>query len=122
MSLATAVKRWREENPAKVEAHRRVFVEVRASRLLKLPCQICGNPQRVHAHHDDYSKPLMVLWLCVKHHGMATRLDEAWPQCGGNGFQLRPITSTLLGSTPAPAIHKNPTRDQRLYSLSGRVN
>lgn len=35
--------------------------------LVRQPCQVCGE-QKVQAHHDDYSKPLDVQWLCVTHH------------------------------------------------------
>lgn len=31
------------------------------------PCQVCGNPNS-QGHHEDYSKPLEVIWLCPKHH------------------------------------------------------
>jgi hypothetical protein len=36
-------------------------------RLVRQPCEICGK-QRVDAHHDDYSRPLDVRWLCRSHH------------------------------------------------------
>ncbi len=35
--------------------------------LVQQPCEICGKPETV-AHHDDYSKPLDVRWLCRAHH------------------------------------------------------
>ncbi len=31
------------------------------------PCGVCGD-KRAEAHHDDYSRPLNVRWLCVEHH------------------------------------------------------
>lgn len=41
---------------------------IRSGQLVKQPCQVCGDPKS-QAHHDDYSKPLEVQWLCSKHHG-----------------------------------------------------
>lgn len=35
--------------------------------LERQPCEVCGNPDVV-AHHDDYTKPLEVRWLCRSHH------------------------------------------------------
>ena len=40
---------------------------VRDGRLIKEPCEICGTTE-THGHHDDYSKPLEVRWLCSRHH------------------------------------------------------
>jgi len=31
-------------------------------------CQICFVPCKPHGHHEDYSKPLEVLWCCIHHH------------------------------------------------------
>jgi hypothetical protein len=29
---------------------------------------VCGTQDRVQAHHEDYSRPLDVVWLCPTHH------------------------------------------------------
>lgn len=41
--------------------------DLRAGKLIEEPCRICGNI-KAEAHHEDYSKPLDVVWLCNKHH------------------------------------------------------
>ncbi len=62
-----AVKqRWRAANPLKHAAHWRVAAALRSGALVRQPCEMCGD--RAHAHHDDYTKPLEVRWLCRVHH------------------------------------------------------
>lgn len=36
--------------------------------LIKQNCEVCGINENVEAHHDDYTKPLEVRWLCRSHH------------------------------------------------------
>lgn len=60
-------RRYREANPAKNAARAAVNRAVRSGRLVKKPCEVCG-VEEVDGHHDDYSKPLVVRWLCRRHH------------------------------------------------------
>lgn len=62
---------WRLKNPKKVEVYKIVFHGVRNGTLKKQVC-FCGN-LKVEAHHEDYSKPLMIVWLCKKHHVQADK-------------------------------------------------
>lgn len=41
---------------------------IRSGTIPKLPCETCKTTQKLQAHHDDYTKPLSVRWLCIKHH------------------------------------------------------
>lgn len=66
-------KKYRANNPEKRRAHRKVEVAVRDGRITKEPCTVCGNTKS-QGHHDDYSKPLEVIWLCAKHHKERHRL------------------------------------------------
>jgi hypothetical protein len=49
-------------HPAKRAAHCAVSNAIRAGRIMKAPCESCGN-EKAQAHHDDYDKPLDVMWL-----------------------------------------------------------
>ena len=40
---------------------------IQRKELLRMPCEVCHSLNS-EAHHDDYSKPLMVRWLCFEHH------------------------------------------------------
>lgn len=65
-----AAQRKYNDDPALREHHVARWKTSRAlkvGRLVKQPCEICGCSE-VEAHHDDYSKPLSVRWLCPKHH------------------------------------------------------
>lgn len=52
---------------AKIDARKRVYSAVRNGTLVPLPCERCGDCV-AEAHHDDYSKPLVISWFCKKHH------------------------------------------------------
>lgn len=67
-------RKWRSKNPEKYAAHTALNNAVRDGKVIKGECAVCGSAQ-VEAHHDDYSKPLEVRWLCVAHHGETRRLD-----------------------------------------------
>lgn len=57
----------KRRHPLHEKARRAVHVEIAAGRMVRQPCEVCGE-RRVDAHHTDYSKPLEVRWLCRKHH------------------------------------------------------
>lgn len=65
-TVADKRKQFRREYPDRTRAHNAVSNAIRAGRLERQPCEVCG--KKAQAHHDDYSKPLDVRWLCPLHH------------------------------------------------------
>ncbi len=59
---------YRKDNPEKIFAYSKVAQAIRQKKLKRQPCEVCGSTVRINAHHDDYSKPLEVRWLCPQHH------------------------------------------------------
>lgn len=59
---------WAKRNTEKRRAHNLVAKAVKRGILVKKPCEVCAT-EPAEAHHDDYTKPLEVRWLCEKHHG-----------------------------------------------------
>lgn len=66
---------WRGGPTAEDRAHNIVEKALKRGTLTRQPCEVCGasgvmtdRRSEVQAHHDDYSKPLEVRWLCQKHH------------------------------------------------------
>lgn len=57
-----------EKNPQQILAVRMVNKAVQKGELIKQPCEYCGSTKRIEGHHEDYSKPLEVRWLCHIHH------------------------------------------------------
>ena len=66
-------KKYQKANPEKIKAHNVVNNAVAVGRLKKEPCR-CGEI-KVEVHHEDYSKPFNVEWLCTKHHKELHRLE-----------------------------------------------
>jgi hypothetical protein len=62
-----ANKRYSEKYPERKFARQTASNAIRDGKLIRFPCVVCGDPDS-EGHHDDYSKPLDVMWLCDKHH------------------------------------------------------
>lgn len=60
-------QRRRRKRSIKDSARTAVSNAVRDGKLVRLPCEVCGDPKS-QGHHDDYTRPLDVRWLCFKHH------------------------------------------------------
>lgn len=74
-SLRASREKWIELNRAKRLTHHAVNNAVRNGKIIKpKTCQDCGAGGRIHGHHEDYSKPLDVIWLCPRCH--TARHDE----------------------------------------------
>lgn len=61
------LRRHRAKYVDKFRARSAVSNALRSGRLVKFPCEVCGE-HKVEAHHDDYARPLEVRWLCHLHH------------------------------------------------------
>ena len=67
----------KKELPNKERARSLTFMAIKDKKLIRKPCEVCGE-LKVEAHHPDYYEPLNVMWLCIKHH-------HEWHK--KNGFQ-----------------------------------
>lgn len=72
-AVRRAKENYKDRHPEKRKAHIVLGNAVRDGRVEKpKECSDCGKaPQRRHhlqGHHEDYSKPLEVVWLCVDCH------------------------------------------------------
>ena len=63
----TRQQEWRRKNPASYLAHLTVQNALRLGLIQRQPCAICG-AERAEAHHPRYDQPLVVEWLCRRHH------------------------------------------------------
>ena len=70
------IREWKQRNPNKTRAHSVVNNAVMRGKLQRQPCESCGDAS-TEAHHDDYSRPLDVRWLCrtchARHHAQLRR-------------------------------------------------
>lgn len=71
-------KNWMREDPERTHSYDRIRkddVEVKARRAVRLAvkngelvmpmrCSACGKRKPLNGHHADYTKPLVVEWLC----------------------------------------------------------
>ena len=62
--------RYKKRYPERHRARWMVRNAIMNGVLTRLPCLVCGDSPS-HAHHEDYSRPLDVTWLCASHHRTA---------------------------------------------------
>lgn len=60
-------RKWAREHKDQVNAMMRINSYIKKGLVARKPCEICG-AENSHAHHDDYTRPLSVRWLCPVHH------------------------------------------------------
>jgi hypothetical protein len=61
------------EQRRKANCRSYLHVYVKRGAIKKGPCVICGTREKIEGYHEDYSKPLEVVWLCRGHHIMLTQ-------------------------------------------------
>jgi formylmethanofuran dehydrogenase subunit E len=58
----------------KYYARQSLATAVKSGKVVKpMSCSECPETHRIHGHHEDYSKPLDVEWLCPRCHGKRHR-------------------------------------------------
>jgi len=54
-------------DPIKIKANMEFRKALKTGKIKREPCEFCGNPKS-EGHHHDYTKPLLVRWVCKRHH------------------------------------------------------
>ena len=82
---------WRQRNPTSVAqtkqrqkpirpAHSKLQYAINKGDIIRPSvCQICGETKPlsdIQGHHDDYSKPFSVVWMCRKCHATLHKLQK----------------------------------------------
>ncbi len=61
--------RVRSAKPVESRARDRFSNEMKKGCIKKpTKCSQCGDVAKLHGHHEDYTKPLEVIWLCIPCH------------------------------------------------------
>ncbi len=72
------VLKWRQEHSDRDKVSQRLRYAVKIGKIVKPAfCEICGRETRLSGHHDDYSEPFVVLWLCSSCHKIKHFLQGA---------------------------------------------
>lgn len=74
---ARAKRVYLERYPMRRAAHIIVGNAVRDGKLIKPEAyESCGSQHKIEGHHDDYTKPLSIRWLCQSCHNEWHRQNE----------------------------------------------
>jgi hypothetical protein len=71
---AEYMREWRKRNPLTDEQRKKdnarsmAGIYKKRGKLKPEPCKSCGVEENIEMHHEDYDRPLDVVWLCRKCH------------------------------------------------------
>jgi len=65
--MKTYLRDYNRRYPKERKARVMLLNAIRDRRVKKMPCVVCGEVKS-EGHHIDYNQPLVVIWLCKKHH------------------------------------------------------
>ena len=117
---AAYMREWRKAHPHSHEQREKDIcrsyakVYLKRGRLARRPCVMCD--ARAEMHHPDYTRPLLVVWLCREHHLSLHRLFHVEPfvaeDCEMDAF-------VWTGKAMVPARLRNTTKfvEGRTYWL-----
>ena len=72
-----ASENYHKKYPMKYAAHVITSNALRDGKLIPaLNCSECGSENRIQGHHDDYTKPLEVRWICEPCHKAWHKVNE----------------------------------------------
>ena len=80
-AVVNGTKLWRKRHPEQARANAALQKAVRLKQIVKPEiCTKCGTKGLMEGHHDDYSKPLEVEWLCrachLNQHGKTQHIRD----------------------------------------------
>ena len=71
------VRRFRASHPEQVAVQRVIAAAFRKGLLVRpSTCEDCGTVCKPDAHHDDYTRPLDVVWVCRRCHVQRDRIRQ----------------------------------------------
>lgn len=76
LNKSAYVERFKARYPEKAEAHRLMHAAIARGDLVRPEvCQRCAkpSPETLHGHHEDYSRPLDVMFVCRPCHRILDR-------------------------------------------------
>ena len=85
--------------PERVRARELAAYALKVGRLARKPCEVC-NSADVQMHHDDYSQPLTVRWLCSAHHRLLHSELSAALACPAGTTENNYTQITKEGNNP----------------------
>jgi hypothetical protein len=56
---------------------------IRSKKIRVGCCEVCRTRRFIEGHHEDYSKPLEVVWLCRQHHREIHIKHDPWDRDKG---------------------------------------